>query len=581
MAAQDNKTPNKVEQIAQSATSKKIGSTFGQKIVGSATAKAIGTALGSTLGSVVPVVGNLLGGLVGGAAAGAITQATKNVGRAIGTIPFAVVNLGLQLTGATIAAVSQAIGAAFSMFFAALGVLAFLVAIILFIINSGGYVIPPGDSVVFGSGSSIVARGTCPLIGDVRITAGSYDPISENGHGGNVYWNAVASQESLPIEEVSCTFNVPTSGIYPNCWGPSSVVPNSSDNYCSPNNNINQNGVCPYYGYALDVTSDNRSVYLPTVCGAGVSNCPDMNWTLEALSSSSGGGSALRFSSSDNGSQWILVLLHVDPIGVTIGQSYPSGTQVATLANLRSAGGGDISHLHIELSMDGVPIRPDFLCGGITPGQTGGVANEGWIITVPRSQASNIISSLPSEYYQQSCSWAETKSLSFAVNANFYNGNTGLPDGPAGYDNSFTHYVVRHTNVDFMTFVIDDNNNPDIIGPYDANETPPELANLNQYRVVVTGVTEDSWKAANSAARVARTVIGLDTQDNIYFGIFTRASIPGALSALRNAGAVRAFHLDGGASTTLCQNGNTLFGGSRNVGNSIGGFVGDIIEIGN
>lgn len=525
MAEQKSTLQNTVDSI-------KRGIDNANAAVGRWAGRAIGTALGG------------VGGLVGGQIGDFIGRHARQLAQAIAAWFAAQMILSFILT--VVAAVVLVIFAAFAMF----------------IINSGAYIVPPGQSITFRSGTSIVASGSCPLTGNVRISVGSYNPQSETGHGSNQYWNALEG-----FGETRCSFNVPVDSIWPDCWGPSSVVPNSSDNYCANN----ANGTCPYYGYALDVVSDNRAVFLPSVCGAGATTCAPMEWTLASVSTSSGGGSAARFTSTDNGHSWTLVFLHIDlTIPSTLGATYQSGTQVATLTNM-----GDNTHLHIELAMDSTPIRPDFLCGGTTPGSA---SARGWIVSVPASQLSNLMASTPSEYFQQSCSWAGQKSLTYAINANLYEPGVA-PDGPAGYDDSFTnvHLTTRHDNVAFLTFVLDSANNPRIIGPYRKNTTPAELSNLNQYKLAVTGVSEDSWSSSVASVRQPRTVLGLDSNNNVYLGVFQAATISEALATVRSNGASQAFTLDGGGSSTFCQGGQALFGGSRNVANSIGTFVGDII----
>ena len=258
----------------------------------------------------------------------------------------------------------------------------------------------------------------------------------------------------------------------------------------------------------------------------------------------------------------------------------PSGTIFGTLyANTIM-----VPHLHIELRIDGVYVPPEFMCAGGGVGGGGAAVANGWVVRIPRSQLGSMVASTPSQYGgQTTCSWGS--GLSFAFNANFYNPNTQEPEAPAGYNGSYTNNdPVTHPTAQFVTFTLDNSNNPEITtvstGGGNWQQLTTALGNLSQYRLIVTGVSEDSFQPSVANSKVGRTVLGVDSGGNVYIGVFTQATVNEALNAVRAQGAgIQAFHLDGGVSSTICQDGAALFGNTRNVGNNIGTNAGDILEL--
>lgn len=137
------KQPGKVEQAAQSVVSKKVGQSISTKIAQSA----IGKAVGGALGSVVPVFGNIIGGIAGNLLAGALTKGAKEIGKTIGALPFNALNALNQFANVLAVTVTQTIQIALGSLVLGFGVLALFIAFTLFIINSGAYVVPPGENI--------------------------------------------------------------------------------------------------------------------------------------------------------------------------------------------------------------------------------------------------------------------------------------------------------------------------------------------------------------------------------------------------------------------------------------------------
>lgn len=234
------------------------------------------------------------------------------------------------------------------------------VTLVIFIINSGAYVVPPGSGLPNQINTGVVASGSCPVVGPVTISEPSYDPVAETGHGSNPYWGSGAR----------CTYGIPIPPMFPGCHGPN--IQGSSANVCSGEANT-----CPYYGFAADVADppgeNGAKVVLPYLCDSGQTNCPSLTWKLEYSTYNCGGqtssseescpesnrwGGLAIFSASGNGHTWKIDLNHVDfSIPLTAGSTYPSGTELGNRTRY-------LNHVHIELNIDETPVKPDFLCNG-------------------------------------------------------------------------------------------------------------------------------------------------------------------------------------------------------------------------
>ncbi len=130
------------ETTARPAISRAVGKKISSKIASTAIGKAIGSAFGAIGGTIFPIIGNIAGSIIGGAAAGLITKGAKNVGKAIGALPFATASLANQIAMVVTLSLAQALGATFGILLAALAILVMFTAFTIFIINSGAYIMP-------------------------------------------------------------------------------------------------------------------------------------------------------------------------------------------------------------------------------------------------------------------------------------------------------------------------------------------------------------------------------------------------------------------------------------------------------
>lgn len=364
-------------------------------VAGTGAAVAASTAAVIASAVAIPVIGAAIGLVVTAIAKRVLPWLKRNLSKILmgfggifaglgivgGSVPFLFAGGSMFVGGAMVAgglgAAGTAVGGAF---FGFLGVWArtviaaivlplvitlvgipLAVVFILFIINSGAYVVPPATSFVGTTNTGIVAAGTCPVQGSTQIITRSYNPATETGHGSNGYWGSGAA----------CSYSIPIPIMYPGCGGPN--LPGSGNNVCS-----SQAKTCPYYGYAVDVAdtplgkSSGAVVALPFLCDKGKDPCPSLNWTMisylynckgvakNSASECPGGGWGWLavFKATGNGHTWQINLNHVNfSIPLSNGASYPSGSVVGTRTP-------ETDHVHIELDIDGTPVKPDFLCGG-------------------------------------------------------------------------------------------------------------------------------------------------------------------------------------------------------------------------
>ncbi len=218
-------------------------------------------------------------------------------------------------------------------FFLAAIILPAVVAIIIFFINTGGYVTPQAPVSFFDPGGGFADPTSCPILGGY-VTWGSYDPTNENsgsagGHGSNSYWSGLAA----------CSYALPQST---GCMGPNS----NPANICYGAGNQ-----CTEYGYAADIHAvSGTPVYLPLVDGQPA------NWSCHRAFQNPGGAGFTIYCDTSDGNVH-LVLTHVNDASPLT--NVPSGTQVSTIdwdAN---------PHLHMEAQVGGVWVRPEnYFCGG-------------------------------------------------------------------------------------------------------------------------------------------------------------------------------------------------------------------------
>ena len=351
----------------------------GAAVAAAGTGAAAGTSVGAVAGSVIPVIGTILGALAGLilAALPAISKWFKEhsddfaavfigggiFGLMIGNVFLAAGGLGvgvpLAISGGGIQAALGSIGAGIGALFtgAILPALArpligfligfpVLVALILFIINSGAYVVPPGTGI--GPGGGIIpganVAGTCPIPNQKgELLCGSYGSGNYCEHGTNSYWSTQTSNCAwgLPSSDgVRCTYN---------------QIPGSVCYNANP-----PNGLCADYGYAADFKYpgfNNSAPHYP--CGP---NAPVifpsfdgkiLDWNYVRAFSGTAGENGI-FSATDGTHVYEMYVTHLSNIPRQGAKSNdPMGYISCVL---------EYPHIHIEVKIDGQYIRPDNLC---------------------------------------------------------------------------------------------------------------------------------------------------------------------------------------------------------------------------
>ncbi len=288
-------------------------------------------------------------GLGGAAMAGGIQSAIggKSIGLTSNAVSGGVSRFNYIVGTIATSAVSSTLSGAI----AAVIAIPMVVAFFIFIITSSALVIPPtvynvGDGVGFQNNSS------CPLSSG-RISTYSYsDSIQEvegsgaRGHGTNGYWREMEGVRD-------CYFHIPSDGV--------SCAPQvGSTNYCYLNPRCSTgNERSPFYGYAIDVTSSDRRVFLPQVNGQSPT------WEYLGLvfqCNDAGCPHKFRTTTSD-GTVYILNFLHLDMdanrLPIINPGPYVSGYHFANLLDQ-----GTNTHLHLEVNIDNVYVKPEnYFCG--------------------------------------------------------------------------------------------------------------------------------------------------------------------------------------------------------------------------
>lgn len=231
----------------------------------------------------------------------------------------------------------------------ALVVLTILTVFIMYVINTGSYMVPfrntgvDGEFVDFGE---IEVGASCPIPGGVVLWGSYGSPYSNIGHGTNAYWNATST---------SCSaYTIPE---YSSCYS------KKPGDYC-----YNQASSCSFYGYAADFIYPNvqragQPIYLPYINGESVA------WTVVTPRGNHAG--LLRANQGGRVYEMNLIHLETNPRG---GQS---GSVTGVLQNYRTP------HVHVELRVDGEYVPPEFMC-------TGGDAGGGVVPVEPKPACSSI-----------------------------------------------------------------------------------------------------------------------------------------------------------------------------------------------
>ncbi|MDP3888525.1 MAG: hypothetical protein Q8Q24_00630, partial [bacterium] len=176
--------------------------------------------------------------------------------------------------------------------------------------------------------------GSCPLKGGGPITCGSYISPTQGCHGTNQYWAGNPPACSYPLGGFLGP-NDPNSVCYSKC---------RAANNCGPG-----------YGFAVDVGgSTGQAVVFPSINGENIT----WNSSWAGPCGLDGCGTNYKGADSKGNTYWLYVT-HMQSQGVVIGPPRQSGDIIGYLKDLSGRGG---THLHYELAINGVTVRPEFLC---------------------------------------------------------------------------------------------------------------------------------------------------------------------------------------------------------------------------
>ena len=178
----------------------------------------------------------------------------------------------------------------------------------------------------------------CPIIGGY-VHYPSYNGTNETGHGSNAYWGS------------TCNYDIPSSS---GCWSPSRTADPDGNNVCHY-----RGGECNEYGYAADFVRSGAGdeVLIPSIFGESIT------WNKISQFSNNGGiwGWGVTYRASDtNGNSFFIYITHLN------NNTFPSSVQTGEIIGTLFRGLTN-PHAHVEISVNGQWIRPDFLCGGIGP----------------------------------------------------------------------------------------------------------------------------------------------------------------------------------------------------------------------
>lgn len=208
-----------------------------------------------------------------------------------------------------------------------------VIALILFIITNSALVVPFSGSEYYGDlfeNDGLTNKSSCPII-MTSSAAGSYNPITQKGHGSNEYWHSLYSDESS-----MCKYSIPaTSG----CQAPKV----GQDNVCYKKG-LTQ---CDFYGFAMDISSStSNNISLPQIDGK------DVKWNFNNVEYEDS-GVGWTYGYTDETGKYSILLKHVNK-GMLKGNNLVSGTKLGFLYNQ-----GNNTHLHLEVQVDGRYVRPE------------------------------------------------------------------------------------------------------------------------------------------------------------------------------------------------------------------------------
>gem|GEM_PF-4490851 len=525
------------------------------------------------------IIGFMVGGPIG-AAVGTLIGGTIGYLISSGAIGSAIAGIGSFLSSAA-AGISSFIGAlsapslvaGLGSTIAAVGVSGLLISTIITIFftqprtNSAMFV--PTESTVPGGDygppddTGLENRSSCPLI-DYWILHYSYNPQTQEGHGGNKYWKAVKGRDKTNW----CSYPLPQENL--SCVAPLDPGPAPDTNECS---NKFPSSLCDVYGYALDVFPNSSwSVWLPQINGE------DALWAYSHSFSNGNAGWSHIYTSSFHGETYSIVFTHMED-NPNKGGGLSSGTKIGRLYDQKSN-----THLHMEMAIDGVWKKPElYFCDGSNqvPPSNGDIT--GWIAST--TGANNLISTTKTEYTsnngtgQEPCNWMGThSSLNAAANANFwgYLGSSKSPRGNASYNND----PIPHSDdprYQFWSLIIS-GNSPSLrqisstVAPYPfaVSGTPILIKDgiLQQIPDTSEGSQYFIWHTKDN-----RVAIGF-TGNKFYLVVLQNATVPELQKIMFDLGVKNAINLDGGSKATFCQKDNggvkRIFGQGASVPVSVG-----------
>ncbi len=211
----------------------------------------------------------------------------------------------------------------------------------------------------FGGGG-MLASGSCPLAGSPVISNGIYNPGLNRGHGSNYYWDVIykCDLNGDGVRDRYC-FPLPDRRLKNN---PACTTPNTTD--CEDE-----------YGLAIDVdplvgAGARVDVRVPFVCKAGevCDFSKPLEWIVVNIGRYGETGNSVVLETTDaNGHKWKILLLHLAPVTYNEGTTFTtdSGNNVVSqLYDWAFPDGSDNTHLHFEITLDGVAIDPTPFCDG-------------------------------------------------------------------------------------------------------------------------------------------------------------------------------------------------------------------------
>lgn len=372
-----------------------VSKAVGQKVASALIAKAAGTALAAAMGTVAPIIGNIVGYVAGDLMVKSLRRTINGVKKGAKVAVAAAGGLATALflglpSGALAAATSSVVS---------IVILAPIVAFIMLIINSGGYMVPPGSGRI--STGPVADVGPFPVgnncvIPNVVLRTTSYRGAEVGGHGSNVYWRNISEVTSLGrywenpanpywiretpnvTEVFACRWSIPDLDVRTyaraEALKPGTMsTPLRLATTCQFNNDPQSvcfdpasRSRCRSYGYAADWTYPNADsltnlpVFYPYIDTNNDGVGDPVVWQLKPEYSGLFNGHYAHLQTVANGTTYDMMVSHLSAIPT----GGASGQVMGTLDD--SIPG---KHIHVELRIDGAFVKPEeYMCtiSGIT-----------------------------------------------------------------------------------------------------------------------------------------------------------------------------------------------------------------------